>query len=204
MELAGLLVFATALFIAAAAPGPGIAALVARVLGRGPRGAVAFSIGIALGDVVWLTFAIVGLAALAQAFHAVFQGIKYAGAAYLLYLAFKLWTAPAKPLDAARPLAAEPPARLFLGGFALTLGNPKPMIFYLALLPTLIDLERVTILGYMELVSATFAVLGVVLGGYILLAARARSLFTSTHALCRLNRGTGAMMASAAALIATR
>jgi threonine/homoserine/homoserine lactone efflux protein len=99
MDLAGLLVFATALFIAAASPGPGIAAIVARVLGRGPRGAVAFSIGIALGDVVWLTFAIVGLAALAQAFHGVFLAVKYAGVAYLLYIAYKLWTAPAEALD---------------------------------------------------------------------------------------------------------
>jgi threonine/homoserine/homoserine lactone efflux protein len=72
MDIAGLLVFATALFIAAASPGPGIAAIVARVLGRGTQGAVAFSAGLAIGDVVWLTFAIVGLAALAQSFHEVF------------------------------------------------------------------------------------------------------------------------------------
>ena len=66
MDLAGLLLFSSALFIAAASPGPGIAAIVARVLGRGPKEAVAFSIGVALGDVVWLSFAILGLAALAQ------------------------------------------------------------------------------------------------------------------------------------------
>ena len=99
MDLAGLLLFSSALFIAAASPGPGIAAIVARVLGRGPRDAIAFSIGVALGDVVWLTFAILGLAALAQAFHGVFLVIKYAGAAYLLYIAYKLWTAPAVAED---------------------------------------------------------------------------------------------------------
>ena len=72
MDLAGLFVFSTTLFIAAASPGPGIAAIVARVLGRGTTGAVAFTAGVAIGDVVWLTFAIVGLAALAHAFHEVF------------------------------------------------------------------------------------------------------------------------------------
>ena len=65
MDLAGLLLFSSALFIAAASPGPGIAAIVARVLGRGPNEAALFSLGVALGDVVWLTFAILGLAALA-------------------------------------------------------------------------------------------------------------------------------------------
>jgi threonine/homoserine/homoserine lactone efflux protein len=204
MDLTGLLVFATALFIAAASPGPGIAAIVARVLGRGPQGAVAFSIGVALGDVVWLTFAILGLAAIAQAFHGVFLAIKYAGAAYLLYIAYKLWTAPIEALDTKAETAAERPSRLLLGGLALTLGNPKPIVFYLALLPTLLDLTQVTILGYAELVAATFAVLALVFAIYIGLAARARRLFTSPKALRILNKSTGAVMAGAAAAIAAR
>lgn len=204
MDLAGLVVFSTALFIAAASPGPGIAAIVARVLGRGPKGALAFSLGVALGDVVWLTFAILGLAALAQAFHGVFLVIKYAGAAYLLYIAYKLWTAPAEALDTQADMPAESPVKLLLGGIALTLGNPKPIVFYLALLPTILDLTQVTMLGYAELVVATFAVLGVVFAIYIGLAARARRLFTSPRALKALNRGTGAVMAGAAAAIAAR
>jgi threonine/homoserine/homoserine lactone efflux protein len=204
MDLTGLLVFATALFIAAASPGPGIAAIVARVLGRGPQGAVAFSIGVALGDVVWLTFAILGLAAIAQAFHGVFLAIKYAGAAYLLYIAYKLWTAPIEALDTKAETAAERPSRLLLGGLALTLGNPKPIVFYLALLPTLLDLTQVTILGYAELVAATFAVLALVFAIYIGLAARARRLFTSPKALRILNKSTGVVMAGAAAAIAAR
>jgi threonine/homoserine/homoserine lactone efflux protein len=165
---------------------------------------VAFSIGVALGDVVWLTFAILGLAAIAQAFHGVFLAIKYAGAAYLLYIAYKLWTAPIEALDTKAETAAERPSRLLLGGLALTLGNPKPIVFYLALLPTLLDLTQVTILGYAELVAATFAVLAVVFAIYIGLAARARRLFTSPKALRILNKSTGAVMAGAAAAIAAR
>ena len=205
MDLAGLVLFGTALFIAAASPGPGIAAIVARVLGRGTRGAVAFSAGVAIGDVVWLTFAIVGLAALAQAFHGVFVAIKYAGAAYLLYLAYKLWTAPVRAQDVApAEEAGENPLRLFIAGLAVTMGNPKVMVFYLALLPTLLDLARVTLLGYAELVLVVLVVLGAVFGAYIGLAARARQLFTSERAIRRLNRTTGAVMAGAAAAIASR
>src|SRR5215204_2849727 len=151
MDLAGLLVFASALFIAAASPGPGIAAIVARVLGRGTRGALAFTAGVALGDVVWLTVAILGLSALAHA--------------------IALVTLREKPL------------RLFLGGLAVTMGNPKVMVFYLALLPALIDTARVTVVGYAELVAVTLGVLAVVFTGYVVLASRARRLFTSPRAL---------------------
>src|SRR5262245_18335773 len=94
MELAGLIVFAGALLVAAASPGPGIGALVARVIGHGIEGAFAFAAGLALGDVVWLATAVLGLAVVAQTFHEIFLVIKYVGAAYLLYLAYRMWTAP--------------------------------------------------------------------------------------------------------------
>jgi threonine/homoserine/homoserine lactone efflux protein len=204
MDLAGLLLFSSALFIAAASPGPGIAAIVARVLGRGPKEAVAFSIGVALGDVVWLTFAILGLAALAQAFHEVFLVIKYAGAAYLLYIAYTIWTAPAVAKDVKPEARTEHPTKLLLGGLALTLGNPKTVVFYLALLPTILDLTRITVLGYAELVVATLSVVGVVFASYIVLAARARQLFTTPKAIRILNRTTGALLAGAAAAVASR
>jgi threonine/homoserine/homoserine lactone efflux protein len=204
MDLAGLLLFSSALFIAAASPGPGIAAIVARVLGRGPKEAVAFSIGVALGDVVWLTFAILGLAALAQAFHEVFLVIKYAGAAYLLYIAYKIWTAPAVAKDVKPEAGTEHPTKLLLGGLALTLGNPKTVVFYLALLPTILDLTRITVLGYAELVAATLSVVGVVFAGYIVLAARARQLFATPMAIRIPNRTTGALLAGAAAAVASR
>ena len=204
MDPTGLVVFASALFIAAASPGPGIAAIVARVLGRGTSGALAFTAGVAIGDVVWLTFAILGLSALAQAFHGVFEAVKYAGAAYLLWLAFKMWTAPVAVHELRTDVAPEKPLRLFLGGLAVTMGNPKVMVFYLALLPALIDVAGVTLVGWVELSAVTLSVLGVVFAGYVLLAARARRLFTSPRALKLVNRGTGAVMAGAAAAIATR
>jgi threonine/homoserine/homoserine lactone efflux protein len=165
MDTAGLVLFGTALFIAAASPGPGIAAIVARVLGRGTQGALAFSAGVAIGDVVWLAFAVVGLAALAQTFQAVFVAIKYAGAAYLLFLAFRIWTAPVgtMELQAAEP-ANEHPLKLFLAGLAVTMGNPKVMVFYLALLPSLVDLARITAVGFAELALVTLAVLATVFG----------------------------------------
>jgi threonine/homoserine/homoserine lactone efflux protein len=204
MDPAGLAVFAAALFVAAASPGPGIAAIVARVLGRGTRGATAFTAGVAIGDVVWLTVAILGLATIAQTFHGLFLAIKYLGAGYLLYLAYRLWTAPVDRAALEAEASGEKTLRLFMAGLSVTLGNPKVVVFYLALLPTILDLAAVNALGYAALVGTTLSVLAVVFGGYILLAARARRLFTSERALRRVNRVTGATMAGAAAAIAAR
>jgi threonine/homoserine/homoserine lactone efflux protein len=204
MDLTSLLVFTGALLVAAASPGPGIAAIVARVLGRGMAGAIAFTAGVALGDVVWLTVAILGLAVVAQTFHVVFLAIKYAGAAYLLYLAWKLWTAPVAVGDVGPAASDAKRVRLFLAGLAVTLGNPKVMVFYLALLPNIIDLRAVTVWGWLELSLVTLAVLTVVFGSYVALAARTRSLFASRRAMRMVNRGSGAVMASAAVAIAAK
>lgn len=204
MDIGSLILFAGALLVAAASPGPGVAAIVARVLGRGMQGAFAFTAGMALGDVIWLTCAVLGLSAIAQTFGGVFLVIKYLGAAYLLYLAWKLWTAPAEARDVTADQPDAKPLRLFLGGLALTMGNPKVMVFYLALLPSIIEMARVTWLGWLELSMVTLAVLAVVFGAYVLLAARTRALLASSRAMKLVNRVTGAVMASAAAAVASR
>jgi threonine/homoserine/homoserine lactone efflux protein len=204
MDPAALLIFAATLFVAAASPGPGIAAIVARVLGRGLNGAVAFTVGLAIGDVVWLTVAVLGLAAIANTFHVVFLIIKYAGVVYLLYLAYRLWTQAVEAREVVAETSTDQSVRLFLAGLAVTMGNPKVMVFYLALLPSLIDLQVVTLLGWLELSLVTLSVLAVVFGSYVLLAARTRALFTSPRAIRMVNRGTGAMMASAAVAMAAK
>ena len=205
MSFYGLLVFSVVYLLAVATPGPGVAAVIARALAKGTRGAPAFIAGFLIGDLVWFTLAVTGLAALAQTAHLVFVAVKYVGAAYLLYLAYRLWTAPARVGDAEATIdAGQKPLQLFLGSLALTLANPKTMIFFLALLPTVVELERLTVVGFLEIVVAISIVLPIVLGGYVLLADRARTMFKSERAVRRINRGTGAAMACAAVAVATR
>ncbi|MDY6946498.1 MAG: LysE family translocator [Pseudomonadota bacterium] len=205
MSVYGLLVFCAVYMLAVATPGPGVAAIIARSLARGTRGAPAFIAGFLVGDLVWFSFAATGLAALAQTAHTLFVAVKYAGAAYLLYLAYKLWTVPAVAVaDAPDMERGQQPLQLFLGSLALTLANPKTMIFFLALLPTVVPLERLTLLGFFELVMAISILLPLTLGGYVVLASRARRVFKSATAVRRINRGTGAAMACAAVAVATR
>ena len=205
MSWYGLLVFSAVYVLAVASPGPGVAAIIARSLANGTRGAPAFIAGFLVGDLIWFAFAATGLAALAQSAHAVFVVVKYAGAAYLLYLAYRLWTAPAVVNeDTAEMQSGQKPLQLFLGSLALTLANPKTMVFFVALLPTVVPLERLTALGFVEMVAAISVLLPVTLGAYVVLASRARRIFKSATAIRRINRGTGAAMACAAVAVATR
>lgn len=203
MTLAGFIAYSAALAIAAAIPGPGVIALVARALGSGIRSTVPMAMGLAVGDIVYLAAAVMGLAFIAQTFGTAFLVVKYAGIAYLLYLAFKLWNAglSAERVEARK---AEGFVASFLSGLVVTLGNPKVMVFYLALLPTILDLRTVSGSDFLVLAGLTFAILMVVLLPYVALAARARGLLSTPRALKRLNRTAAGIMVGAAAAIATR
>lgn len=202
MTITGLMIFAAAYAMAVASPGPGIAAILARALANGLSGMGSFILGFAAGDLVLFLVAAFGLAALVQAHAGVLSVIKYAGAAYLLYLAWKLWTAPAVAINAGAPVERAQGPRLFLTSFALTVGNPKPIVFFMALLPAIVDLGRLDVVGILEIAAVMIVIIIAILTLYALAAARARALFHSARSLKALNRGTGAMMACAAAAVA--
>lgn len=198
------LVFIAAYAMAVATPGPGIAALVARVLARGTRGIAPFIAGFLVGDFVWFTIAATGLAVLAQNFATLFVVLKYAGAAYLLWIAWKLWSAPAVSVDAAAAPPAEGAWRLFGASLLLTLGNPKVILFFMALLPSVLDLGTMNAAVFAQVGVLLLCVLGSVLCGYALAAARARPLFTTPRAMRAVNRGAGVAIAGAAVVVVVR
>jgi threonine/homoserine/homoserine lactone efflux protein len=205
MSIHGLGLFCLVYLLATASPGPGIAAILARVLSRGTHGLAAFISGFVVGDLIWFTCAATGMAALAQTAYVAFMLVKYAGAAYLLYLAYRLWTAPAQaPREDDAPSAQQRPSQLFFGSLALTIGNPKVMVFFLALLPTVLDLTTMTAADFLTVALAIMIILSSVLIGYSLAALRARRLFTTTRAVRWLNRGAGTAMAGAAAAVVAR
>lgn len=203
MTLTSLIAYAGALFIAAAIPGPGMTAIVARALGSGFRPTFFMGLGLILGDLVYLTAVILGLAILAQNFTTPFLIIKYLGALYLCYIAWKLWTAGLLRQDIQATKGATG-GMAFLSGLLVTLGNPKTMLFYVALVPTLIPLQEVGLRDYLALVVITFVVLLAVLLPYILLASKARELLKRPRTLQALNRSAAGILAGTAAYIAAR
>jgi threonine/homoserine/homoserine lactone efflux protein len=204
MTIYGLLTFCAVYALAVATPGPGIAAIIARSLAHGLRGAPAFIAGFMVGDFVWFAIAATGLAALARTAALLFVAIKWAGVAYLLYLAWRLWTAPAGRVEVQDADASQHGWRAFAASLMLTLANPKAILFFLALLPTVIDLASLTAVRFAEISAAMIVVLPAVLGAYSLLATKARQLFTTPTAVRRLNRSSAAAMAGAAMVVATR
>lgn len=202
MSAIALAGFAVIFAAAAASPGPAVAAVLARVMAKGTAGISAFIAGLLLGDLVWLACAVFGLAALAALFQPLFLVLKYLGVAYLFWLAWKLWNASHPPAESEAVRGNG--LALFLPGLLLTMGNPKTMLFYLAVLPTVIDLSTLTPLGFAEIAAVICTVFVVVFGTYVLLAASIRRAFTSARAIRAVNRTSSIAMAGAAAAIAVR
>jgi threonine/homoserine/homoserine lactone efflux protein len=203
MDLASLAIFAAALFVAAGSPGPSIVALVARVVSSGFRGVFPFLAAMWIGEAVWLSMAVFGLAFLAQTFHLAFVALKWAGVAYLVWLAWKMWSAPVVIREGEMP-DARSPWKLFLAGMAVTLGNPKIMMFYMALLPTIVDLRAITLGDWAGLTLTMALVLVVIDLAWVAAAVQARRMLRSARAVRAANRVSAATMAGAAAAIATR
>lgn len=204
MDFGTLAFFAGILTLAAISPGPAVVAIIARTLARGRSGSAAFIAGLAVGDVTWLAAAALGMAALAATIGGLFDLVRLAGAAYLLHMAYRLWTAPAAAPSFATPDDGTGAGRLFGAGLAVSVGNPKTMAFYLALLPTLVDLDRLSLLGFAEMSAVIVVVIAAVFAAYVVLADRARRFVASARAVRWLNRICGGAMVGAAVAVATK
>lgn len=202
LDLTTLVLFATALAVAAGSPGPSIAALTARVLTGGLRSVLPFLAAMWIGEGVWLTCAVLGLSALAAQASGVFLVLKWLGIAYLLWLAWQMWHAdPSAKSELPKGRSAW---GMFGAGLAVTLGNPKIMVFYVALLPSLVDLATVSAIGWAELMAVMLAVLIAVDLAWALAADRARRLLRSARAMKIANRVSATAMGGAAAAMASR
>ena len=116
------------------------------------------------------------------------------------------WTTPARPLaeDEASAPARERPYRLFLGALALNLGNPKTMAFFLAILPTVVELDQLSVGRFSAMAAVMCCVLPAVCFSYAFFASRARRHLSSPRSARWVQRTTGAVMAGAAIAVATR
>src|SRR5512145_2127619 len=206
MTLGSTLAFVIAVFVLGVTPGPAVAATIARGLTTGFWSAAALHLGVVLGDLVLLSLAIFGMAAVAQAMGELFFVVKIIGAAYLVVLGCTLWTPepidPAAPADRAAP--SRQTGRNVFAGLVITLGNPKAIIFYAAFLPTFVDLRQVGAGDIAVIAAVVVIVLTITNLSYAALATRARDLLRSRRAMRTLNRTAGTMMVGAGIVVATR
>ena len=203
MTLESGITFFLAIFIFSITPGPGIFAILARSMTKGARACVSLSLGMVLSDIIYLVMACYGLAAIASTWESAFLVIRYAGAAYLLYLGWKMWTSPVSSTSADVGTTSGEMAS-FMQGFMISASNPKVILFYVAFLPTFMDL---TVLAGVDIVLASFlAFIALLLGLTIIsvCASQARRFMKSERSMKSLNRTAGGIMASAGVFLAVK
>ena len=132
------LAFLVASLVLAATPGPGVVYVVTRTLTQGRRAGLASVAGVALGNLGNALGAALGLAALFAVSSWAFDLVRYAGAAYLVWLGLRSLRAPAVDATVA-PVVPTPVARILRDGFMVALLNPKTSLFFAAFLPQFID-----------------------------------------------------------------
>ena len=194
-------------FVAASAlllaiPGPTILLVISYAISHGRKAAGATVVGVALGDFTAMTASMLGLGALLAASATIFTVLKWIGAAYLVWLGFKLWKAPVAgsgDIGNEGP-ATERPLRIFLHAYAVTALNPKSIIFFVAFLPQFLDLSR-PLLAQMAIFETTFLALAAANAMlYASLASAAGNTIRKPNVRRLVNRTGGSLLIGAGLL----
>lgn len=158
-------------FLMVLTPGPNMIYLVSRSITQGRRAGLVSLLGVAVGFLIYVIAATVGLTAVFTLVPAVYTVLKLAGAAYLLYLAWQAirpgGTSPFSP----KPMEPDTPRRLFTMGLVTNLLNPKIAVLYVSLLPQFVDPERGNIALQNLLLGLTQVAVAVAINGVWVLTA---------------------------------
>jgi threonine/homoserine/homoserine lactone efflux protein len=204
MTLVSIFALSGAMLLLAITPGPGVFATVARTLASGLKHSAFVVLGIVTGDLIFLLFAIYGLATVAANLHGLFVFIKYTGAVYLIDLGVKLWLAKPEKVQVQAAKEDRSWTSNFLVGLFITLGNPKVILFYLGFLPTFVDLTSLSGLDVGVIASVVSLVLGLTMLAYAYAASKARILFQDTNSQRWINRSAGSAMIATGSVLAAK
>lgn len=198
------LTFLLAIFIFAITPGPGVFAVLGRALTNGAKSCFFLSLGMAVSDIVYLILACMGLATIAEHWGGLFTVIRIAGAMYLFYLAYKMWNAATNISLDDTTITRTEGLTSFMQGFLISASNPKVILFYIAFLPSFIDLGDLTQsdIALISLLTLIGLMSGLALIAYA--ASSARRQFKTPRSMRRLNRFAGSIMAGAGVYLVSR
>lgn len=205
MSIEAAISFFIAIFIFSITPGPGVFAILARAMVDGPRKCVALAMGMVGSDLIYLILACFGLATVAENFAEVFLVIRYVGAAYLIYLGYKMFRSLPQLKDDIKAESASMQKSdewaSFTQGFLISASNPKVILFYISFLPTFIDLTVLTAqdIALVSVLSSIALMCGLMLIAFA--AARMTNLLKTPNAHRRLNQGAGGIMIAAGSFL---
>ncbi|WP_126454747.1 LysE family translocator [Sulfuriflexus mobilis] len=174
----------------AAMPSASVALVITRSVTLGVANGIAVSVGIVLGDLVFILLAILGLSVVAETMGSLFMVIKYLGATYLLWLGYTLLTSKSNTtITLNKTIEKRNLAASFFAGFILTLGDIKAIVFYVSLFPVFIDLTALNVADILIIISVMVVCVGSVKILYAFSATKIASLARS-HKLDNAARKT--------------
>jgi threonine/homoserine/homoserine lactone efflux protein len=179
-HIATLLGFALISLGIALTPGPNMIYLISRSITQGPAAGIVSLGGVALGFVFYMLCAAFGITALLFAVPYAYDALRFAGAAYLLWLAWQAVKPNGRSPFQVRKLQVDGPRKLFAMGFVTNLLNPKIAMLYLALLPQFID-PSASVLTQSLALGAIQIVISVGVNAMIALAAGSIARFLGTR-----------------------
>jgi homoserine/homoserine lactone efflux protein len=205
MDFSVWLAFFAAAWAISLSPGAGAIAAMSSGLNHGFRRGYFTTFGLVLGILTQIVCVGAGLGALIAASSLGFAIVKWAGVAYLVYLGWQQWRAPAKPLVAEAPEGGKAVTRrqLVLRGWGINAVNPKGTVFLLAVVPQFLDLHAPLAQQYAVIGATLMFTDLVVMAGYTALAARVLSALRSEQHLKLMNKTFGSLFIAAGALLAT-
>lgn len=168
-----LFAFLIGMTILAASPGPGVLASVSKALAEGFKSSLFLIGGLVLGDTIFLVLALMGMSAISKIMGELFFIIKIIGGLYLIYLGIRMVKKNSIQINS-KLSRKQSRFKTFLSGFLVTMGNPKPILFYASVVPTIIDIHSVSIFEVLALISIIVAVSFIVIGTYCYFASLSR------------------------------
>ena len=157
ISLTTFLVFCGAVVAMLVTPGPNMAFLLSHSAAYGPRGGLAVASGIAVADVIMTLLTATGVTAIIATWPPAFDVLRYAGAVYLLWLAFKAVRTPVHAMVASA--VQKSMRKVFVRAVAGSLINPKPLLFFIVFLPQFVDVQRGAVHWQLVTLGLTLTVL---------------------------------------------
>ena len=205
MELNAWIAYFLACVTIAVSPGNGAVLSMNHGLSYGVRKTSMSILGLQAGLLVILLLSAFGLGALLLASEALFTAVKWAGAAYLVWLGLALWRAPVVQTEHGIAIAASMSAGKRFGlGFFTNVTNPKGIVFLVAVLPQFMNPNTPNLLLEVGILAATMVGVDlIVMHGYAALAAQLSGFFKDAKAMKLQNRVFGAVLMAAGAAVLT-
>ncbi|MBN1782283.1 LysE family translocator [bacterium] len=187
-----LFAFFLGMLVLAATPGPGVFASVSRAVSEGFRSALIFIGGLVTGDILFFCLALLGLSAISLLMGRLFFIIRITGGAYLVFLGIQMIRRRGEEFR--NGVKSSGRHKSYISGLLVTLGNPKPILFYASVVPTIIDIHEINGVEVLAIAFIITAVSFIVIGVYCALAVLSKSVFIQKRHYGRINTVSGLVL----------